>query len=67
MTLPYFDAEALATHLTPARAVAALEEALLGGLDPELDSPRLFAPLEAGSSCLCQPSRPGMPGSRLPR
>lgn len=52
MTLPYFDAEALATHLTPARAVAALEEALLGGLDPELDSPRLFAPLEAGEFLL---------------
>lgn len=48
MTLPYIDAATLIEKLTPTRAVAALEEALLGGLDPELDSPRLFAPLDAG-------------------
>ena len=52
MTLPYLDAAQLAELLTPTRAVAALEEALLGGLDPELDSPRLFSPLDAGEFLL---------------
>ncbi|MEO6531223.1 MAG: ornithine cyclodeaminase family protein [Specibacter sp.] len=52
MTLPYLDAAELASLLSPARAVAALEEALAGGLDPELDPPRLFSPLEAGEFLL---------------
>jgi 1-piperideine-2-carboxylate/1-pyrroline-2-carboxylate reductase [NAD(P)H] len=52
MTLPYIDAAQLQELLRPAIAVAALEEALRGGLDPELDSPRLFAPLDAGEFLL---------------
>lgn len=52
MTLPYIDSTQLAELLTPAIAVTALEDALRGGLDPELDSPRLFAPLEAGEFLL---------------
>ncbi|MBP2412825.1 ornithine cyclodeaminase [Arthrobacter stackebrandtii] len=52
MTLPYFDAAQLQELLPPGTAVAALEEALRGGLDPELDSPRLFAPLDAGEFLL---------------
>lgn len=52
MTLPYLDAATLTEVLTPTRAVDALAEALLGGLDPELDSPRLFAPLDAGEFLL---------------
>jgi 1-piperideine-2-carboxylate/1-pyrroline-2-carboxylate reductase [NAD(P)H] len=52
MTLPYIDATELAALMSPAAAVAALEDALRGGQDPELDSPRLFAPLEAGEFLL---------------
>ncbi|ALE93485.1 hypothetical protein AOC05_16100 [Arthrobacter alpinus] len=52
MTLPYIDAAALTALLPPAVAVAALEEALQAGLDPELDSPRIFAPLDAGEFLL---------------
>lgn len=52
MTLPYLDAAQLQELLKPAIAVAALEEALRGGLDPELDSPRIFAPLDAGEFLL---------------
>ncbi|WP_449374154.1 ornithine cyclodeaminase family protein [Arthrobacter psychrolactophilus] len=52
MTLPYIDAAQLQDLLKPEIAVAALEGALRGGLDPELDSPRLFAPLDAGEFLL---------------
>ncbi|NVM95056.1 ornithine cyclodeaminase family protein [Arthrobacter wenxiniae] len=52
MTLPYIDAATLRALVPPAAAVAALEGALRGGQDPELDSPRLFAPLDAGEFLL---------------
>lgn len=52
MTLPYIDGAQLRNLLRPGIAVAALEDALRGGLDPELDSPRLFAPLDAGEFLL---------------
>ncbi|ALE04234.1 hypothetical protein AL755_00500 (plasmid) [Arthrobacter sp. ERGS1:01] len=52
MTLPYIDAATIAGLLPPAAAVAALEDALRGGQDPELDTPRLFAPLDAGEFLL---------------
>lgn len=52
MTLPYLDAAQLQELLLPRIAVAALEEALRGGLDPELDPHRLFAPLDAGEFLL---------------
>ena len=52
MALPFIDAAALRGLLTPTVAVAALEDALRSGLDPELDSPRLFAPLDAGEFLL---------------
>lgn len=52
MSLPYIDAAALTALMPPAAAVAALEDALRGGQDPELDSPRLFAPLDAGEFLL---------------
>ncbi|MGA7203663.1 MAG: ornithine cyclodeaminase family protein [Specibacter sp.] len=50
--LPYLDAAANVELLPPALAVAALEDALRGGQDPELDTPRLFAPLDAGEFLL---------------
>ncbi|WP_125614032.1 ornithine cyclodeaminase family protein [Specibacter cremeus] len=52
MSLPYLDAEALNTLLSPRAAVQALHDALRGGLDPELDPPRLFSPLTAGEFLL---------------
>ncbi|WP_104086892.1 ornithine cyclodeaminase family protein [Arthrobacter sp. GMC3] len=52
MTLPYIDAGNLIALLPPTVIVAALEEALRGGQDPERDSPRLFAPLSAGEFLL---------------
>ncbi len=52
MTLPYIDAAQLHELLRPGIAVTALEDALRGGLNPELDSPRLFAPLDAGEFLL---------------
>ncbi|MET4060275.1 1-piperideine-2-carboxylate/1-pyrroline-2-carboxylate reductase [NAD(P)H] [Arthrobacter sp. UYP6] len=48
MTIPYFDASAVRAAVPFERAVQAIEESLLGGLDPELDSPRLFSPAPAG-------------------
>lgn len=52
MPLPFIDAATLTRLLPPAAAVAALEEALRGGLDPEADQPRLFSPLRAGEFLL---------------
>lgn len=52
MNLPYIDASKLAELMPPAAAVTALEDALRGGQDPELDTPRLFAPLAAGEFLL---------------
>lgn len=52
MSLPYIDAAALTALMPPSAAVAALEGALRGGQNPELDSPRLFAPLAAGEFLL---------------
>lgn len=48
MSIPYFDASAVRAAVPFDRAVRSLEEALLDGLDPELDSPRLFSPAPAG-------------------
>ena len=46
--LPYLDADAVARLLAPADAVAALGDALRGGLDPEADVARTRIPAEAG-------------------
>lgn len=48
MSLPYFDEATLTERIDPATAVQILADALAGGLDPELDSPRLFAPTQRG-------------------
>ncbi|WP_279402253.1 hypothetical protein [Arthrobacter sp. JCM 19049] len=48
MNLPYFDAATLYERIDPATAVQILADALAAGLDPELDSPRLFAPTQRG-------------------
>lgn len=51
-TLPYFDAAAVRAAAPWTTAVAALERALLGGVDPEQDSPRLFSPAPGGEFLL---------------
>ncbi|MDQ4501453.1 ornithine cyclodeaminase family protein [Sinomonas sp. ASV322] len=48
MSLPYFDAAAVRAAAPWTTAVAALERALLDGVDPEEDSPRLFSPAPGG-------------------
>ncbi|WP_313810772.1 ornithine cyclodeaminase family protein [Glutamicibacter sp.] len=48
MSLPYLDADTLYSQISPATAVQILGDALAGGLDPEADSPRLFAPTQRG-------------------
>lgn len=51
-SLPYFDADAVRAALPFARAIRAIEEGLLGGVDPEEDSPRLFSPAPDGEFLL---------------
>jgi ornithine cyclodeaminase len=50
--LPYFDAAAVRAAAQWTTAVAALESALLNGVDPEEDSPRLFSPAPGGEFLL---------------
>lgn len=56
MTLPYFDAEAVARALPLAVAIDAVEAALRGSVDPENDSPRLFSDAPGGEF-LIMPTR----------
>ncbi len=48
MNLRHIDAEEVAARLSFAQAVAALEDALRGGLDPEADTPRQLVDVDAG-------------------
>jgi ornithine cyclodeaminase len=52
VSLPYFDAAAVRAAAPWPTAVAALERALADGVDPELDSPRLFSPAPGGEFLL---------------
>lgn len=52
MTLPYFDAAAVRAAAPWTTAIAALERALLDGVDPEEDSPRIFSPAPGGEFLL---------------
>ncbi|MBN3499821.1 ornithine cyclodeaminase family protein [Arthrobacter pascens] len=52
MSLPYFDASAVRAAAPWMTAVQALERALLDGVDPEEDSPRLFSPAPGGEFLL---------------
>ena len=58
MTVPFYDAGAIARALGPGEAVAALEAALRGGLDPEADPPRSSV-AAAGGELLVMPSAAG--------
>ena len=48
MSLPFLAAAELAQRLSPTAAIDALQEALLGGLDPEADPPRSALALDGG-------------------
>lgn len=52
MTLPYFDAATVRAAAPWTTAITALERALLDGVDPEEDSPRLFSPAPGGEFLL---------------
>lgn len=52
MSLPYFDSTAVRAAVPWTTAIAALEHALLNGVDPEDDSPRLFSPAPNGEFLL---------------
>ncbi len=52
MSLPYYDAEAVAAALPFERAMRAIEDALRTDIDPEADGPRLFADAPDGEFLL---------------
>lgn len=52
MNLPYFDSTAVRAAAPWTTAIAALERALLDGVDPEDDNPRLFSPAPNGDFLL---------------
>ena len=54
--LPFHDAAEIARRLPPEAAVAALEAALRGGLDPAADPPRGSVPAAGGGELLLMPS-----------
>lgn len=60
MSLPYFDKAQVRAALPFDAAIAGMERALRGGVDPENDSPRLFSPAPGGEFLL-------MPTSATPR
>lgn len=55
--LPYYDAETVLETLSFERAMKALEAALKAGLDPELDSPRLFSQFPDEGEFLIMPTQ----------
>lgn len=50
--IPYFDAAAVRAALPFDVAIRAIEDGLRGGIDPELDGPRLFSPAPRGEFLL---------------
>jgi ornithine cyclodeaminase len=63
--IPILDADAIAAALSPSAAIDALEAALRGGLDPEVDPPRAAVAAEAGEVLLMPSSAPGAVGVKL--
>lgn len=62
MNLPYFDAAAVRAAAPWTTVIAALERALLDGVDPEEDSPRLFSPAPGGEFLLMPAAGRGYSG-----
>lgn len=52
MNLPYYDAATVRATLPFDRAITAIESGLRDGIDPEVDSPRLFSPAPDGEFLL---------------
>jgi ornithine cyclodeaminase/alanine dehydrogenase-like protein (mu-crystallin family) len=65
MSPPFLDAAEVARRLAPAEAVAALESALLAGLDPEADPPRGALELDGGQLLLMPSAAAGDPVVKL--
>lgn len=65
MSVPVIDAAAIASALTRADAVAAIEEALRAGQDVEADTPRLFRQLKAGEFLLMPAESPAHAGVKV--
>jgi ornithine cyclodeaminase len=63
--LPCYDAAAIARLLPPAGAVAAIEAALRGGLDPAAGVPRTSVPLPAGELLLMPAASASHAGVKL--
>lgn len=65
MELTYLSAGEIEELISPADAVAAIERALGTSVDPELDAPRLFSPLDAGEFLLMPASSPDAVGLKI--
>ncbi|MET7402598.1 ornithine cyclodeaminase family protein [Dactylosporangium sp. NPDC005572] len=63
--IPYLDAAEIARRVPPAAAVAAVEAALRGGLDPAAGVPRSSVRLPAGELLLMPASSPAHAGVKL--
>lgn len=65
MKLPYFDAAEVRASLPFDRAIAAIEDALRGQTDPEIDGPRIFAPAPDGEFLLMPAIGQGYTGLKV--
>lgn len=65
MKLPYFDAAEVRASLPFGRAIAAIEDALRGQTDPEIDGPRIFAPAPNGEFLLMPAIGQGYTGLKV--
>ncbi|HTJ36566.1 MAG TPA: ornithine cyclodeaminase family protein [Dactylosporangium sp.] len=63
--IPYFDAAGIARRVSPAAAVAAIESALRGGVDPAAGVPRSSVRLPAGELLLMPASSAAHAGVKL--
>jgi ornithine cyclodeaminase/alanine dehydrogenase-like protein (mu-crystallin family) len=63
--LRYLDAAAVGSALPPAAALAAIRDALLGGLDPVADLPRTSVPLRNGEYLLMPSEAGGAAGIKV--
>lgn len=64
-TLPYFDAATVRSHLPWDVAIEGIEQALQKSVDPEADSPRLFAPTPQGEFLMMPASTSQLMGVKV--
>lgn len=65
MSLPYFGAAQVRAALPFDVAIAGMERALLDGVDPEVDSPRLFSPAPDGEFLMMPTNATPMTGLKV--